>query len=110
MSVVNQVQSTPLADGASRVANRAAWWERPALFRYGFVLLILVIWEIVGPFINPIFFTYPTKIAAAFYTTTVSGELPYFLAQSLEVMAYGLSIALIVGIPLGIAMARVRWL
>ena len=111
MSVANQVQAGSLAEGEPRTAAiKSPWWERPAFFRYGFVLLILVIWEIVGPFINPIFFTYPTKIAAAFYTTTVSGELPYFLAQSLEVMFYGLSIALIVGIPLGIAMARVRWL
>ena len=39
----------------------------------------------------------------------MSGELPYYLAQSLEVMIYGLSIALIVGIPLGIAIARIRW-
>jgi ABC-type nitrate/sulfonate/bicarbonate transport system permease component len=111
MSVANQVHTGHLADHAPRaVATSPSWWERPALFRYGFVLLILIVWQIVGPFINPIFFTYPTKIAEAFYTTTISGELPYFLGQSLEVMIYGLSIALIVGIPLGIAMARIRWL
>ena len=110
-SVANQIQSAPLAEGESKtVVTKAPWWDRPALFRYGFVALILIVWEIVGPFINPIFFPYPTKIAAAFYPTTVSGELPYYLAQSLEVMVYGLTIALIVGIPLGIAMARVRWL
>src|SRR5262249_22513220 len=107
MSVANQVQTSPLADRAPPTAvNKPSWWERPALFRYGFVLLILIVWQIVGPFINPIFFTYPTKIAVAFYDTIMSGELPYFLGQSLEVMVYGLSIALIVGIPLGIAMAR----
>ena len=89
---------------------KTPWWDRPALFRYGFVAVILIVWQIVGPFINPIFFTYPTKIAEAFYTTTVSGELPYFLGQSLEVMVYGLSIAIMVGIPLGIGMARIRWL
>jgi sulfonate transport system permease protein len=111
MSVANQVHTGQLADHAPRAAATSpSWWERPALFRYGFVLMILIVWQIVGPFINPIFFTYPTKIAEAFYTTTVSGELPYFLGQSLEVMIYGLSIALIVGIPLGIAMARIRWL
>jgi len=111
MSVANQVHTGQLADDAPRAtATNPSWWERPALFRYGFVLLILIVWQIVGPFINPIFFTYPTKIAEAFYTTTISGELPYFLGQSLEVMVYGLSIALIVGIPLGIAMARIRWL
>ncbi|MGC2713705.1 MAG: ABC transporter permease [Pseudolabrys sp.] len=111
MSVANQVHTGQLADHAPRAAaTTSSWWERPALFRYGFVLLILIVWQIVGPFINPIFFTYPTKIAEAFYTTTISGELPYFLGQSLEVMIYGLTTALIVGIPLGIAMARIRWL
>ena len=49
-------------------AVKTPWWERPALFRYGFVALILIVWQIVGPFISPIFFTYPTKIAVAFYT------------------------------------------
>ncbi|MFZ0064767.1 MAG: ABC transporter permease [Pseudolabrys sp.] len=111
MTVANQVHTGQLADHAPRAAaTTSSWWERPALFRYGFVLLILIVWQIVGPFINPIFFTYPTKIAEAFYTTTISGELPYFLGQSLEVMVYGLTTALIVGIPLGIAMARIRWL
>ena len=42
-------------------------WERPAFYRYGFLLIILVVWELVAPFINPIFFTSPTAIAAAFY-------------------------------------------
>jgi len=111
MSAANQVHTSPLANHAPLPAvSKPSWWERPALFRYGFVLLILIVWQIVGPFINPIFFTYPTKIALAFYDTTMSGELPYFLGQSLEVMVYGLGIALIVGIPLGIAMARIRWL
>ncbi|MEP7031824.1 MAG: ABC transporter permease subunit, partial [Pseudolabrys sp.] len=49
-------------------------------------------------------------IAVAFYDLTVSGELIYYLGQSLEVMIYGLLAALVVGIPLGVAMARIRWL
>src|SRR5262249_10588607 len=111
MSVANQIHTAPLADNEPRVgAAKASWWERPALFRYGFVVLILVVWEIVGTFINPIFFTYPTKIAAAFYPTSMSCAFTSCVAQRLRAMVYGLRIALIVGIPLGIAMARVRWL
>ncbi|HSP50519.1 MAG TPA: ABC transporter permease [Pseudolabrys sp.] len=112
MSVANEVQAAAVADGtrAASAVVRTPWWEQPALFRYGFVALILIVWEIVGPFISPIFFTYPTKIAVAFYDLILSGELPYYLGQSLEVMVYGLSIAVIVGIPLAVAMARVRWL
>src|SRR4029077_3241732 len=112
MSVANEVQARTVAGCAPPAAAvvKAPWWEQPMLFRYGFVVLILIVWQIVGPFISPIFFTYPTKIAVAFYDTTISGELPYYLGQSLEVMIYGLSIAIIVGIPLAVAMARVRWL
>jgi NitT/TauT family transport system permease protein len=83
-------------------------WERRAVYRYGFVVLVLAIWEIAGPFINPIFFTYPSKIAAAFVELTASGELPHFLGESLEVMVYGLLLAVVVGIPLGVATARFR--
>ena len=109
MSVANETQSVPLVRAPQAApAPATPKWEQPALYRYGFVALILIVWQIVGPFISPIFFTYPTKIAVAFYDVTVSGELPYYLGQSLEVMIYGLSIAVAVGIPLGIAMARFR--
>ena len=111
MSVANEVHSGALADGARPVAAiKPPLWERPALYRYGFVALILIVWELVAPHINPIFFTSPSLIAVAFYDTTVNGELPYFLLQSLQVMTYGTSIAVAVGIPLGVAMARIRWL
>jgi sulfonate transport system permease protein len=112
MSVAHEVRTATVAEGAQPAAAvvRTPWWEQPALFRYGFVALILIVWQIVGPFISPIFFTYPTKIAVAFYDLILNGELPYYLGQSLEVMIYGLSAAIIVGIPLAVAMARVRWL
>jgi NitT/TauT family transport system permease protein len=110
MSVANEAANGAVAGqpaGAAK-AEVPPWREQPVLYRYGFLVLILIVWQIVGPHISPIFFTYPTKIAVAFYDVTVSGELPYYLGQSLEVMLYGLSVALLVGIPLGIAMARFR--
>jgi NitT/TauT family transport system permease protein len=107
MSAVNSVEGGGVTV-APPVAVRTPWAETPALYRYGFLVVLLVLWEIVGPFINPIFFTYPTKIAVAFWDLTLSGELPYYLWQSLEVMIYGLTVALIVGIPLGVAMARFK--
>ncbi|MBI3705628.1 MAG: ABC transporter permease [Rhizobiales bacterium] len=111
MTIAHEAHGGALASGTQpRAVAKLPWWETPALFRYGFVVLILVIWELVAPFISPIFFTAPSSIAIAFYETTVSGELPYFLAQSLEVMVYGLVIAIVVGIVLGVAMARMRWL
>jgi NitT/TauT family transport system permease protein len=114
MSVANQAHAGGLA-AAQQTATAAkektaAWWEHRALFRYGFLALILIVWQIVGPHISPIFFTYPTQIAVAFYTLTANGDLPYYLSQSLEVMFYGLLSAIVVGIPLAVLMARVRWL
>src|ERR1700756_1279177 len=99
MSVAHQVHSASLESRAAvpaRTPVRPPWWQRRAFFRYGFVALILIAWEIIGPFINPIFFSYPSKIAVAFYDLTASGDLPYYLGQSLEVMLYGLGIAVIV--------------
>ncbi|HZQ13597.1 MAG TPA: ABC transporter permease [Pseudolabrys sp.] len=111
MAVAHDIHTGAVADAQPPLATgRTPWWERPALFRYGFVVVILIVWELVAPHINPIFFTSPSKIAQAFYETTISGELPYFLWQSLQVMVYGLSIAIVVGILLGVAMARLRWL
>jgi NitT/TauT family transport system permease protein len=111
MAIAHDVHSGAFADAPPVAASPAApWWERPAFFRYGFVVLILIVWEAIAPFIDPIFFTSPSKIAEAFYETTLSGELPYFLWQSLQVMFYGLGIAMVVGVVLGVAMARLRWL
>lgn len=112
MSAADQVQTSRVVERQPVATTRpeTPWWEYPSLFRYGFLLLILIVWQIVGPFISPIFFTYPTKIAVSFYQLTLSGELPHRLLQSVEVMLAGLAFAIIVGIPLGVAMARVRWL
>ena len=111
MAIAHEAHSGALIDGPqAQAVIKMPWWERPAIFRYGFVVLILIVWQLVAPFISPIFFTSPSAIAVAFYETTVSGELPYFLGQSLQVMIYGLAIAVVVGIVLGVAMARLRWL
>ena len=114
MSVANEVRGAGIVTATQAASaakpDKKPWWEHAALFRYGFLLLILVVWQIVGPQINPIFFTYPSKIAVAFYSLTASGDLPYYLAQSLQVMFYGLMTAIVVGIPLAIGMARIRWL
>src|SRR6476620_10442355 len=92
------VSAGPAEKAVPATVERTPFWRRQAVYRYGFVALILIVWEIVGPMINPIFFTYPSQIARAFYELTVSGELPYYMLQSLEVLLYGLGIAIVVGI------------
>jgi ABC-type nitrate/sulfonate/bicarbonate transport system permease component len=107
MSVVQQAP-VPVAAPKPRPASRPRWLESKPFYRYGFMVLILVVWELAGPYIDPIFFSYPSKIAVAFYELTMSGDLPYYLGQSLQVMVLGLGCAIAVGIPLGVAMARVH--
>ena len=112
MSVVNEVHA-----GALAVANPVAaaqqvkvpFWRWPRLYRYGFLAFILIVWQLVGPMINPIFFSYPSKIALAFYELTfVTGELQHYMVESLLILFYGLGIAILVGVPLAILMARFR--
>ena len=93
---------------ASAAKDRAALWRRRAFYRYGFLILILLLWEILGPLVNPIFFSYPSKIAVAFVDLSLSGELLHYLLQSLEVLLYGLGLAIVIGIPVAVLMARVR--
>jgi len=90
-------------------AQTSPLWMRPAYFRYGFLVFIITVWELVGPHVNPIFFSYPSKIlAAAYQLTFVTGELQYYMYQSLQILFYGLGIAIVVSIPVALIMARVR--
>lgn len=111
MSAVNDA---PVVNAAPRGADSKTapppFWQRRAFFRYGALALILGAWELLGPLIDPIFFTYPSRIAAAFVLLVANGELPYYLLQSLEVLVFGLSLAILFGIPLAVAMGRIRQL
>lgn len=90
------------------VAAKTSLWQRPAVFRYGFLIVLLIVWQLLGPLVNPIFFSYPSKIAVAFWELAATGELLKYTIQSLEILAYGLGCAIIVGIPMAVIMARVR--
>ncbi|HWP27097.1 MAG TPA: ABC transporter permease [Xanthobacteraceae bacterium] len=111
MTAINGVQ-TAAAQAAPQVAakrDRIAFWYQRPFYRYGFVLVIVALWELFGPLVNPILFSYPSKILiAAFQLTFVTGELPYYAWQSLQVLMYGLGLGILVGIPLAVVMARVR--
>ena len=112
MSAINEAQIGEVAVAQPPVAaarkDRTPFWQRRAFYRYGFLILILALWEVAGPLVNPIFFSYPSKIAVAFVNLTLSGELLHYLLQSLEVLFYGLGFAIVIGIPLAVLMARVR--
>jgi ABC-type nitrate/sulfonate/bicarbonate transport system permease component len=79
---------------------------RSLVIRVVSLAVVLIVWELYGRSVNPILFTYPTAIAAAFAEVVRSGELWEYLGQSLQVLAIGLLLAVGVGVPLGVLVAR----
>jgi len=92
--------------GAAESRPAVPLLSRPATFRIGSLILVLVLWEITGPYVNPIFFSYPSQIAKAAWELTLNGELAHYSLQSIQILVYGMVLAILVGIPLGTVMAR----
>ena len=74
--------------------------------RFLSLVVVLIAWELYGRSVNPVLFTYPTAIARAFVELVSKGELQRYFLQSFEVFLYGFVFAVVVGIPLGIVLAR----
>ncbi len=93
----------------SRTLVRAGvqWFAvAPLAVRVSSVLAGIVAWEIYGRRLHTVIFTYPSAIARAFVELVRAGELQFYLQSSLVVLTLGLLLAIVVGIPLGILMAR----
>lgn len=80
--------------------------DQPLAYRVGSLIVVLAVWELAGPYIDPIFFSYPSAVAQAFYELAASGELWKYTQQSLHILFYGMLFAIVVGIALGVVMAR----
>ncbi|MEW6454835.1 MAG: ABC transporter permease [Pseudomonadota bacterium] len=74
------------------------------------LICVLGIWQIFGGMIDPVLFTVPSKIAVAAVSMIASGELWNYLWPSLVVLAVGLTLAAIIGIAIGLLLARFRLL
>jgi sulfonate transport system permease protein len=70
------------------------------------VAAVLSLWEILAGHVDPVLFTKPSLIAVAAVQMVASGELWNYLAPSLLVLAIGLSLAAIIGIAVGLLLAR----
>jgi NitT/TauT family transport system permease protein len=72
------------------------------------VTCLLLLWEIFGRDVNPVFGSYPSAIAVAFWELLRSGQLGTALAQSLQPFVVGYGLAIVVGIPIGLVIGRSR--
>jgi len=74
--------------------------------RFVSVVSVLVLWEIFGAKVDPSLFTTPSKVFYAAIDMIGSGELWSYLEPSLVVLAIGLVLAAVIGIVLGLVLAR----
>ena len=82
--------------------------EHLNLVRTTSAIVVLLLWEIFGRKVNPLFLSYPSAIAVALVQLLKTGELQRQALGSLQVFAIGLSAALVLGIGLGLLMGRYR--
>jgi NitT/TauT family transport system permease protein len=72
------------------------------------LVILIGIWQIFGRDINPIFGSYPSAIAIAFWHLLISGDLLRALFSSLQAFAAGYLLSIVVGVPLGLIIGRSR--
>jgi len=70
--------------------------------------IAILAWEFFGRDINPVFGSYPSAIAVAFWQLVKSGQLIAALAQSLQAFVVGYAAAVVIGVPLGLLIGRSR--
>ena len=101
-----------IADTRKQVAPPAEPAERRPLPRWVITVIsvccALILWEIFGRNINPIFGSYPSAIAVAFWELLVTGQLGTALYSSLRPFAAGYGLAIVIGVPLGLVIGRFR--
>ncbi|WP_108663184.1 ABC transporter permease [Acuticoccus kandeliae] len=95
-----------------------ARWERipvkelflvyPNLVRTASIIVFLILWEIVGRNMDPLFMTYPTAIFSASIELLQTGELQKAFVQSLIPLTIGMVISIVGGMVIGLAMGLSR--
>ncbi|HEX2565959.1 MAG TPA: ATP-binding cassette domain-containing protein [Burkholderiales bacterium] len=84
--------------------------DHPNAIRAASLALTLGVWEWYGRGVDPIFFSYPTAIAAAVPQMIASGQLQGALFLTLQGLAAGFGLAIVLGILIGLLMGRYRLL
>jgi NitT/TauT family transport system permease protein len=72
------------------------------------ISIMLILWEIFGRRVNPVFGSYPSAIAVAFWELAVSGQLWSALYESLRPFLLGYALAILIGVPLGLLIGGFR--
>jgi sulfonate transport system permease protein len=87
-------------------ARRRRRQRQIVALRLASLAVVLAVWQVFGGDINPVLFTTPVAVGKAAREMIASGELWTYLAPSLVVLLYGMSLAIVFGIVLGLLLAR----
>src|SRR5438132_6603861 len=99
-------ESRPMAAHASRWRRlRPGDW----VVRLGAIAVVLGVWELFGPTLNKLILRPPSDIFRAFFELVANGELQDAMAQSFRELFGGLVVALGLGLALGVASGRWRF-
>jgi ABC-type nitrate/sulfonate/bicarbonate transport system permease component len=86
-----------------------SWLARhPWPVRFISIGTFLLVWELYGRSINPIFLSYPTAVVGAAVGLLTDGTLATAFIQSMTSLVGGFVLAIVAGIGLGLLMGRYR--
>jgi ABC-type nitrate/sulfonate/bicarbonate transport system permease component len=103
---------TQIVDSRIETQDRAAATPRRGVPRWiitlSSVAILTLLWEWFGRDINPVFGSYPSAIAEAFWALVQSGKLQAAMSESLRPFVVGYGLAIVLGVPLGLLIGRYR--
>jgi NitT/TauT family transport system permease protein len=94
--------------GAASGLRAAGEFIRRHHYPFVTIAVILVLWQIIGGSLNPIFLSTPQRVAGAFVQLMASGELLRNFWQTLSTFSLGVLLAMVVGVPCGLLAGRYR--
>ena len=108
LPVVNAIEQQALAELALAREHPFRLADHLGAVRAASALVVVLLWEVFGRQVNPLFLSYPSAIFEALLQLLKTGEIQRQAIGSLHVFAVGLSGALVLGILLGLLMGRYR--
>ena len=86
----------------------ANFLRNPWVIRAGSFAVFLAAWQLIASYVSPLTFAPPGETVTRFYQLWVSGEIPMAIVDTLQSIAVGFALSLLVAIPLGLLMGTSR--
>jgi NitT/TauT family transport system permease protein len=113
MSEIQAVDANVVAPADDLAAPRKGVWQRfePTILGFGSLVVLLLVWEFLPRLITmqegtKLFFTVPSDIGGTLWQMFATGAIWGPLGVSASAFAIGLSIAIAVGLPVGVLLGR----